>query len=301
MTDSSLILDGKSFELVKTREYSPISIYKSGDNFLRIGPKDLIQRELNLHKNLLTFGFPIPEILKEGSTENQYYYIESSLGDVLLGDVFWHDCQKNSLISENNFKIFLGVTKKFTQAQLRTSKPEKSYESFYYGLHVDVMMEELPELRSDIIKGFEKLKEQTNTLPTVLTHGDLNPYNIFEKGVIDFGSMFEAPLGYDLITNLYHTYNFPKAGDHESQRRFEFSKEQIQHYLTTIDKLGGESGLPPFSDHVEDFVFARSFWSTARMQRFPKLQKWRYNLFADILKNYLTGKPIITDFTSYPS
>lgn len=83
-----IALGDKQYQHIKTREYTPVSVYKGAGEFLRIGPEGLIVPELNLHKKLLGYGFPVPGIVAEGEKDGKTYYIEQSLGDELLGDIF---------------------------------------------------------------------------------------------------------------------------------------------------------------------------------------------------------------------
>lgn len=292
-SDEKITVDGKTFAHVKTREYTPVSIYQNEDSFLRIGPKDLILPELNLHKNLLEFDFPVPKIISEGEKDGKYYYIETSLGKILLGDIFWEDYKKSGFVSDDNFKILLSLTEKFAKAQIKTAKSEKAFESFYYGVHMDYILEELPHLKEKIITAFEKVKERLSASPIILTHGDFNAYNLFEEGIIDFGNSFEAPAGYDLVSNIYHTYLFPKGGDFESTRRYEFSTKQINDYFSLMDDIYLQNNFPKLSDFISEFIFTRTIWSAVRMQRYPKVQEWRYKKFEKILENYLSDGDVI--------
>ena len=286
----SITIDGKVFYHVKTRAYTPVSIYKNEDSFLRIGPKDLIMPELDLHKRLLRFAFPVPQIVSEGEIDGKYYYIEASLGENLLGEMFCEDCEKSGTISGANFQKFLSVTEKFAKAQLKTAESETAFESFYHGVHIDYILKELPYLKEKTLAAFEKIKSRLSVMPTVLTHGDFNAYNLFEGGVIDFGNSFEAPAGYDLMSNIYQTYLFPKGEGFEMTRGYEFSAKQIEEYFSLLDDVYAQNNLPKLSDFADDFILVRTIWSAVRMQKKPKIQKWRYEKFEKILEGYLSGK-----------
>jgi len=293
----SITIEGESYSHIKTREYTPVSVYRGEGKFLRIGPKDLIIKELNLHKKLLEFNFPIPTILSEGEESGLYYYVEVSFGNTLLGDVFWQDTKEGGIIRDENFQKLLVTVGKFARAQFKSIEKKERTESFYLGLHVNDLIEELPHLKDKIIAGFEKLKIQTSLLPTVISHGDFNPYNLFEMGVIDFGSAFDAPAGYDIVSNVYHTFLFPKKGDFETTRRYKFSKSQTEEYFALIDSISVENNLPKMSDFAPDFIFARTIWSAVHMQRWPKIQEWRYKKFERILESYLGDKGDIVSIT----
>lgn len=283
-----ILINGKIFSYVKTRTYAPVSVYRGENEFLRIGPKEVIVKELNLHKKLLKFDFPIPQILSEGERNGQYYYIETSLGDIIFGDIFREDTNKNGSITDENFQKLLILIERFTRAQLKTAENNKIFENFYFGIHVDYLIEELPHLQNKIVAGFEKLKTRISPLPLVITHGDFNPHNFLENGVIDFENIFSAPAGYDIVSNVYHSFLFPKEGDFEIIRRYEFLDDQINDYFSLINFVYTENNLPKLSDFAEDFMFGRMIWSAVRMQRCPKIQAWRYKKFEEILENYLS-------------
>ncbi|MEI8096912.1 MAG: phosphotransferase [Candidatus Moraniibacteriota bacterium] len=292
-SSKNISIEGKSYSFVKTRAYQPVSVYQCENEFLRIGPKNILSKEIALSRKLLEFDFPIPQILSEGEKDDQYYFTETSLGDTLFGDIFWKDARENGFVSDENFQKLLVLIEKFTRAQLKTAEPGDTFESFYFGIHMEHIIEELPYLEEKLIAGFEKLKKRTSSLPVVMTHGDFNPYNFFEAGVIDFESMFEAPVGYDIICALYHTFLFPNGTDFESTRRYEFSEDQIDKYFALVDKIYVENNLPKVSDFSADFIFSRMIWSAVRMQRMPKVQKWRYEKLEKILDSYLSNGDVV--------
>lgn len=302
-TDQKIIRVGNiTFEHVKTRLLQPVMIFrnKKKNLFFRIGPKALVEQELQLHRNLLASGFPVPAIKSEGMRGNKFYYIETSLGDTHIGDLFIDNCQTKKYVTDNNFNDLMDISTRVAQAQLNKLENIIDNESLYLGLHIDQILIELPRLSKLVLQGFEKFKKNTSGLPRVITHGDFNPYNIFKTGIIDFGSMHQAPAGYDLVTNIYHTYNFPKTGDCELLRTYTYSKKQIGRYFNKIDKVYRQRGLPPASNFKNDFIFARSIWSTAQNHQYPKLQKWRYKRFKKILTEYLKDKSLVNFVVNYP-
>lgn len=288
-----IIVEGETFTFVKERDYSSIQIFKGTQGFLRIGPRSLILAELDKHNRLLSLGYPLPKVLSSGGSEDQYFYVEESFGDKHLGDLFSEDFTRDGVISEDHFTNFLEQSSGFAGAQLRTSQGDKDVRGFYSGINMDFILEELPDHRLNLTKAFEKIKEKTDSLPFVLTHGDLNPYNLFPKGIIDVGNVFSAPVGYDLVSNIYHVNNFPKNGDFEMLRSFDFSHEQRSRYFEQLDRILVQNAQSKVSDHAEEFVVCRAIWSSARMQRSPKLQQWRYNRLIRMVDAYLSGRSAV--------
>lgn len=293
----NLTIDGQNYRLIRQREYMPVAIYEGADTFLRIGRPDLIEKELALHKMLLAHNFPVAQILKEGSHEEQAYYIEQSLGKEHLGEMFWQDYENTGLVSDQKFDILLELSTKFAEAQLSTVQPDKSREDFNKGVHFHLMAEELPHLESALQQAFVKLKDRLVDVPNVLTHGDFNPFNFCTKGVIDFGNVFYGPAGYDLVSVIYHTYFFPKDRSYEMYRMHQFTEQQTEKFFAVMDKMYKANGLEPVSKFIPDFALCRLTFAAARMEKYPKIQRWRCQKLEQVLPLYLNGDPIMEAIT----
>jgi len=290
MEKPELIIEGKTYNFVKKRSYLPVTIYKSSTDYLRIGPKDLILKEIEYQKNLLGFGFPVPKITKEGEYQDQYYFIEPSLGEKHFGQIFQANLSDAKTVSDTDFSVFLALIKKYAEAQLKTVTTNKFVPTeFECMIHYDVIVKELPALEKSTTEAMRKAEENISTLPIVLTHGDFNPHNILEQGVIDWEKASYAPLGYDLVTNISHIFFFPQNGDFESIGGYKYSKEQIDQYWKEIDMLYVANGFPKISEYTNNFIFCRIIWSVVRMHRWPKIQQWRYCQYEEVLKEYLNG------------
>ena len=96
----SITINNKVFNYVKTREYAPVSIFKSDDEFLRIGPKGLLEPELAFQKKLLNYGFPVPKIRAEGEYNGEFYFKELLDGDSVL-TLFCEEC---SILNAESFR-----------------------------------------------------------------------------------------------------------------------------------------------------------------------------------------------------
>lgn len=289
MENPVLMIEGEEYTFVKVRSHMPISIYKGQDSYLRIGPKDLIQQEINYHKNLLGFGFPIPKILSEGIYLESSYFIESSFGNEHLGQIFRANCT-DAVVSDTDFSKLLNVVKIFTQAQIKTVGTKSFvFADFRELIKVDTLLSELPAFKQDTIEAIIRVEDNVKKLPSVLTHGDFNPYNIFEKGVIDWERGSYVPMGYDLVTNISQTFFFPLGGDYEFTAGCRYSEKQIDIYWEHLDTICTNAGIPSVSNHKNDFILCRSIWSVVRMDRWPKIQKWRYEQYEALLKTYLNG------------
>ncbi|MDD5050708.1 MAG: phosphotransferase [Candidatus Pacebacteria bacterium] len=282
---------GKSYTHVRTRHQVPVSIYKGNGTFLRIGPKELIEKEVQFHKKLVHFGYPMARIISEGQYEDKSYFIENSLGEFHFGQLCAEDFAKNGSVSDFLFQSLLAITKKYAEAQLQTaSKDPFNEEAFQKLIQFETILKEAPHLKEKSESCMKKVESHIKELPTVITHGDFNPHNIFEKGVIDWERTAHAPAGYDLVTNITQIFFFPHEGNYEYMGKYVFSKQQVGLYWSEIDALYESKGLPKLSDYANDFIFCRSVWSVVRMEKWPNIQKWRYTLHEKIMDVYLKGE-----------
>lgn len=289
---NAVTIKHKIYTHIKTRALAPVLVYKHKEVFLRVGPKKILNPEIKFHKNLIKLNFPVAKIIDIGKLNNKLYFTEQSLGNKLLFEFFSNDFQQQNKISDKNFKILLNICLKFAKAQIKTASNKSKKSILFKGVHMDSILKELPKQKQIITKAFNKAVLNIQHLPYVLTHGDLNPHNIFKKGIIDFGSNFVAPLGYDLVCVIYNTSFFPKNSDYEFSRLYNFTNEQKQTFFKKTDGLYTKHGFPPLSKFINDYIFLRSVWATAHMQKYPKIQKWRYDLFKKIILNYLNDRSL---------
>ena len=284
-------LKGKVFKLVRVQRDGGTGVYKSDDEFLRIGEKEKIHKDLELHKNMEAGKFPVARLIEEGELSGQYYFIESSLGDNHLGKLFAEDMLRGGTISNKNFETFLKIVESFGKAQLKTNTDIKNYEVFAKGIHLDILCDELPQYSEAILSCFKNTIDKLSVFPFVISHGDLNPNNLYPTGVIDLEDSFYGPFGLDLVTAIVHINYFPDSKEYEYFAGYRFTPEQKKRYFLLIDSIATYGGLSALSSCKTEFEFCRAIWSLVRMDKWPKIQKFRYDLFIKkFLKNYLKRK-----------
>ena len=153
-------------------------------------------------------------------------------------------------------------------------------------MHVDWLIEELPDLKEKILKRLEACKERLKNIPFVFSHGDFNPYNLFPAGVIDFEDGFYAPIGFDSLGLMVYPEYFPTKDivELELNGRYKYSDEQKEKYLSTMDTILLENNFPSVGEIFEEIRFLKSIWLAVRMHRWPKMQEYRYELFKNLCK-----------------
>jgi hypothetical protein len=226
---------------------------------------------------MVACGFPVARIVAQGEYEDFVYVIEESLGEKHFGDLFAEEVMQYGKISDRSFEGFLRITKAFAQAQLQT-RAAPSPHTFAQGIHLNALLEELPQDAARIQDRFAQAMERLLAFPGVLTHGDFNPHNLYPVGVIDLADSFYGPAGYDLVTNIVHIEYYPTSHDYEFFQGYSFTAEQQRRYFNTVDALYASHGLPKPSAYRADFAFCRAVWLAVRMGTWPKIQQFRYEL-----------------------
>lgn len=285
-TPGNIVLGGITFEFVKSQRDGNSAVYKGLDSYLRIGSAEKIHSDLALHKRMESAGFPVARLIAEGELGGKAYFIESSVGEKTLSQMFAEETEATGAISEESFNQFLSVTDQFARAQLRTQTAKRTFEEFADGIHLDILCQELPQYAEKIKARFKEVQERATELPFVISHGDFNPHNLYAGGAIDLEDSCHAPFGHDLIGGIVSIDYFPDSPEFEFFAKYRFSEKQRKDYLELLDGICNEQNLPKLSDFKTDFEFTRATWLLVRMDKWPKIQKFRYNKFIDtFLKN----------------
>src|SRR3989344_5611813 len=277
--EKTLKIDDKVFELVVVQREGDTAVYRGGDQYLRVGNREKIERDLKLHHKMEEAGLPVASVISDGEWEGNRYFIEKSLGEKRFRDVFEEDAAENGAASDENFEKFLKISEKFTRAQVKTAFSEKDFEGFARGIHLDFLCAELPEQAEKIRHRFEEVAEKLKVFPFVITHGDLNPSNMYPDGVIDLEDSFRGPFGYDLVSSIVTVDYVPLGTEYEFHAKYRFTSFQKGKYFKLLDQIATENNLPPISNFADDFEFCRAVWLTVRMHKWPKMQRFRYDLF----------------------
>lgn len=274
-----ILINGKTFHFVKRSRRGSVVIYTSGELVVRVGEPAVVQEMVALHRRFESFGFPVPTFVEQGQIAEGAYYLEHSLGDKHFSELFRNTENPYGAIPPELFEQFISITETFMRAQIRSVVPQKDTSIFEKLIGPQDLAAELPDHAPKIISLYEKAITAVQEMPFVLTHGDFNPHNLFPAGVIDLESVYYAPFGYDIVTNIFSITYFPKEQGYEYHQWYCFSKEQEILYYARIDALCRELGVPEISKNREHFELLRAIWLTARNHKAPKFQQWRYELF----------------------
>ena len=152
-----------------------------------------------------------------------------------------------------------------------------------------MLLDELPQYAEKIKSRFDRAVNHLSELPFVLTHGDFNPFNTHQKGIIDLENSSWAPFGYDIVSAIGTNEYFPfakniGANDFEFISGYKFSENQKDAYLGLFDTQLGRLNLLPLTSYADGLMFMRAIWLLVRMHKWPKIQRYRYDKF---IREYL--------------
>ncbi len=277
---------GETYTFIRGRRNMG-GIYRSpnGERFARYGSREQVLQEFRLHQTAELYGFPIASIVATPTDTNPTFFVEASLGNALFTDLFRDHLNAQGMVANEQFQALLTLIQQFTEAQTKT-RQSGDWNQVFAKCHIHLILEELPNEADRIRKAWEKTQVALASVPFVLTHGDFNPHNLFPAGVIDFEDQFYGPEGYDPVTVIAHTLQFPRSGDYEMIRHYSFSLQQAQRLFDTVQTTSGYDVVSRFAP----LLFLRSCWSSAGMHEKPNIQKWRYERFRQLLDLYLANE-----------
>ncbi len=278
----ALYIEGKQFELLGVQR-SGAAVYRGSDAYLRIGEKAAIYHDLAQHREMEKAKYPVARIISEGEYEGKVYFIEESLGTKSFRALFEEEYTKGD-VRTPTFSNFTGMVKKLYAAQLRAER-EWSVSEFAAGANVTKFARELPVYTSHIEAKFVEAAERLAKIPGTLLHGDCNPANMYEGGIIDLEDSFYGPVGYDCVSALMSIEWSPDTRDYEFYAQYKFSDEQKASFYRVLNTVGKKAGVVNLAKYADDLAFCRAIWLCSGMHEWPRIQQWRYEKF---VRTYLS-------------
>lgn len=263
-------------------------INKNRSQYLRLGHTEIVDKEVVQHHHLIDEGFPVANIIKKDKWQSSSYWIEESLGEKYLTDMFADECKENGYITEITFQLFLTIIEKFRTAQLKILKTPINWDRVYKGVGFGDILKELPKYKTKLETVWTYMCKKLEDFPATYCHGDFTSHNIMPQGVIDHEDHFEGPFGYDLITAITPAYWFPPDQSCGSYaRRYQFSPTQKEEFFNRFDIFQYGEKRFNLKDYFSPLFFLRATWWSVRNYKNPKKQEWRYQKYIYLLEKYL--------------
>lgn len=276
-----LSLAGQTFERVCVRR-TGVAVYRGERSYLRIGPG--LVAELDLHKTLLSFGFPVAGILIEGVHEGVPYFVEESLGAQTQGDRFEAELDAGGEITAEGFAEFMAVVERQSRAQLSMPTRSVSVSEFGRLTGADRAARRLPDLAARILDAFHAAVANLREFPGTLVHGDLHAFNICARGVIDLEGSGWGIAGYDVVTAAY----LSALGDLRDRRWF--TSQQTESYVAMIDRVFASHGIAPPSTRLDEFLLCRTIALCSQQHPNVEVSRCRDEALRTMLDRFEAGR-----------
>src|SRR3989344_1417095 len=276
-------IEGAEYTLVGVQR-GGLAVYRGDGGYLRIGDGGSVARDVASHREMEQAGYTVAQILSEGATIGGNYYIEASQGDISFRNLFSTEIQKDGRITDATFNRFLNIVEQYLRRQIATKRVNDA-SVFKRRIKLDVLFAEMPQYADTLETRFGQAMEALSDMPYVLSHGDFNPANLYERGVIDLEDALAAPFGYDAVTALATVDWVPPHGDYEYTRSYTYTPEQNAKYLELVDRIAIENGLQKVSTLYPALEFCRAVWMISDLQKWPKAQAYEHEHF---MRKYLS-------------
>ena len=312
-THKPIIINGEVFDVIKPLRLLPGMVLRSQtrDAFARLGPKESTIQEQIHTVSLRERGFPVAQVLDSGPySENEWYFVEESLGSEPFHVQFVREYEQTGRVSDATFDRYRAVLEQYIAAQftpsnfttvsarefVETAIPDSDITANYEICGGDSM-----KYREALNQAIQRL---TSTTMGVLQF-DLNPFNVLDRGVIDFELVGYGPLGYDsLLVSLWHRWF---TSDQKSRYRvtYELSSEQIDSIATLVTQAARRAGVDDPQKYMQEFLLIKTAWgftSKKSIHAEPESKRAFYDFRAALLSQsvnvYLADKPI--DVLAFP-
>lgn len=290
----SVSLQGERFDFIRERR-DGVRVYRGTEGFLRVGDELRLSLETNLQRTLEGAGCPVPRVLKTGTLPNgERFFLEKALPAETFGSTFTREFRANARVSDESFESMTHMMKVWTEGQIRTTSgcvgdPQSILDHQRYGEALGCSTLDASRLR--IVTN--RLRNEVAIMPAVVTHFDLGTFNALPGGAIDFETVRGVgPLGYDQLS-LVTGFFWSPPGLHSSTpgaRPFEFTREQIGHYLRELTPVLASAGVDLNNPStVTAFLLLRSGFRLVRSPDFPAVVAWRRAICDALLDAYDRG------------
>src|SRR3989344_4136529 len=272
-----LDIEGTEYTLVGVQR-GGLAVYRGSNGYLRLGDEISVARDVASHREMEQAGYPIARIIAEGEMLEGSYYIETSQGDISFRNLFSAEIQSDGEISDSTFKTFLEIVERYLSRQVSTRRVTDGAD-FRARVKLDALCAEMPQQAEELTAQFEQTVEALSAMPYVLSHGDFNAANLYERGVIDLEDTLSAPFGYDAVTALCTVDWIPPEGNYEYTRSYTFTRAQKEEYMALVDTVTLRNGIPPVSYSYQSLEFLRAIWMVSDLQKWPRARAYMHKQF----------------------
>lgn len=264
--------------------------------YLRAGAPSDIERECAVLRDLHAKGFAVPEQEGHGRlSETLSFFVEESIGDLTLGQVFVEDTRETGRVRGGSIDRYTTAIGAYLSAQCRWAESSADHGWIETALLLDNVRRNCP-LSDRVSSALERALRTLEGWPICPSQSDLNAFNVFDDGVIDFELATMAPVGMDVVTSIVFGRYWPS-----DRRLYQITDDQVERFLAAMDRTSVRHGMRPVTERMNEFLFMKAVWATARdavSDAYPGLDAdlwaWRRKLCEWSAQEYLSGRMIDT-------
>lgn len=310
---SSVTIHDEVFDIVKPTRLLPGMVLHSTarDVFARLGPKESTIEEQIHTVSLHERGFPVANVLESGEYgDSEWYFTEESLGKDPFHTQFTREYEQTGSVSEETFSRYLSVLQRYIDAQFAASNRTTitAREFVETAVPANELIDNYYACGGDIDRYVEAMAKATDRLHDVsmgVLQFDLNPFNVLDRGMIDFELVGYGPLGYDtLLVSLWHRWF---TSDQESRYHIAYvlSPEQIEQASMLVATAAEQAHVEDPHEYMQEFLLIKTAWgftSKKPIHEEPDSKQAFYHYRAALLSHavdaYLSSQPI--DVLAFP-
>ena len=294
MSKKILKIEDEDFEFVQSRLVEGGEVYTNSSKTLyaRVGPKESTLQEEIHQKSLAKRGYPVGTVESSGVLDDRrYYFIEKSLGDKHFGQIFAVD---GGVTSDANFEQFSSVLLRFLDAELDESNHLHTEFDVRQIIEFDELRAGYPDKDlSGVEKAIKKMSDALRGLTTVYIKNDLNPFNVFPKGVIDFEYVYPGPIGYDVVSAVIFNSFFPKNEIDGIEQLYYYDEKQVNDHIAQVKEKLKNTNIDINDEIIQAYIVMKTIWAAVKNNSAIKNPEkksdfwdWRFAIMTKVIDAY---------------
>ena len=304
---TEMSINGELFAIVKPKRLLPGTVLRSRTRpvYARVGPKQTALNEQIHTQSLLARGFPVATVLESGDYgDGEWYFTEESLGEMPFHEQFAREYRERGAVSDETFAAYRQVIARYCDAQVRPENREtiSAREFIESTIPDDEIVANYEICGGDAERYHQAIEQACRRLedaPMGVLQQDLNPYNVLERGVIDFELVGYGPIGYDtLLVSLWHLW-FTHDPSSKYGVAYRLSGVQIDEISAIVSELSRNNSLPNPADYLQEFLLIKTAWAFSSHRSIHEeptekqlFYRYRARLLAHCVEAYLAEKTI---------
>lgn len=300
-------IKGELFDIIKPTRLRDGKVLRSKERevYARIGVKQAALEEQIHTVSLYERGFPVARVLDSGDhSDSEWYFVEESLGHAPFHEQFANEYSSAGEVSDETFERYAAVVGRYIDAQFAPANRTSIAAEEFVELTIpdEHIVGNYAACKKDVDRYKTAVELATRRLegsPMGVLQLDLNPYNILDRGVIDFELVGYGPLGYDtLLVSLWHRW-FTSDQSSRYSVAYYLTESQVATIAQEVSDASNHADVPDPAQYMQEFLLIKSAWgfSSSKSMYDEESSKrtfyeYRARLLEHCVDRYLASEPI---------